>query len=74
MVSGVDFLLVESVLEPSAGKGDLVDAIVKKMRVSKNKDYEYSKYVPDIDTIEINPDLRHVLTGKGYREWSMTTS
>ena len=70
MVSGVDFKLVGSVLEPSAGKGDIVDVVADRLRMYHGRSYNYdsrSPYQPDIDTIEINPDLRHVLAGKGYR-------
>lgn len=59
MLDGVKFGKLKTILEPSAGKGDIVDAVKEKM--------EYRYYTPDIDLIEINKDLQSVLTGKGYR-------
>lgn len=63
MLEGIDFHLIQTVLEPEAGKGDLADAVKKQYRdVYWRTDKEC-----DIDTVEISPDLRHILTGKGYR-------
>ncbi len=45
-----------SILEPSAGKGDLLNAII---RAGAKKESVYA--------IEIDPDLTNVLTGRGYR-------
>ena len=68
MLSGVALNTVKTVLEPSAGKGDIVDVVAKRMETANSRgQWMNGKYIPDIDTIEINPDLRHVLTGKGYR-------
>lgn len=47
------FYTIKTVLEPSAGKGDIAD-------------YVRGKCDADIDCIEIDPNLRHILTGKGY--------
>ena len=46
-----------TILEPSAGKGDILDYLVNNRRVSKSNTY----------AIEINPELQFVLAGKGYR-------
>lgn len=59
MLDGVKFGKLKTILEPSAGKGDIVDAVKEAMK--------YRYYDPDIDLIEINKDLQSVLTGKGYR-------
>lgn len=64
MLSTVNFYMIKSILEPSAGKGDIVDAIRKKTAPQSRWDQEPRI---DIDCIEINSDLRHILTGKGYR-------
>jgi len=66
MLSGIDFRHVDSVLEPSAGKGDLADEIRDRMASAQRRGYR-SEYMADIDTIEINPDLQHVLKGNGHR-------
>lgn len=62
MLSGIDLHEVKDILEPEAGKGDIVDAIIEKC----NNDYRrYDKL--NIDTIEIDNNLAHILKGKGYR-------
>ena len=69
MLDGIDFKLVNSVLEPSAGKGDICDRINDKLKYSRSG-YSYSdreKFIGDIDCIEINSNLQHILKGKGYR-------
>ena len=66
MLDKIDFKMVSSVLENSAGKGDLVDAIKEKLKYSRgsysNKDTKW-----DIDCIEIDENLQHILKGKGHR-------
>lgn len=46
-----------TILEPSAGRGDLADAIKER----------FDSYSLHLDCIELNPDLQAVLKGKGYR-------
>lgn len=65
MLNKLDFRYIQSVLEPSAGKGDLVEAITKKFEYHQSRHYSNKKY--DIDTIEIDQNLQHILKGKGYR-------
>lgn len=66
MLSGIDFKLIDSILEPSAGKGDLVDAVIEKLKHSRS--FYYSKEaIWDIDTVEIDKNLQYILQGKGYR-------
>ena len=62
MLINVRFDYKVSVLEPSAGKGDLCDFIAKKYK-SRNR----YKDGLDIDTLELDPELRMILKGKGYR-------
>ena len=66
MLQGVDFKFVNSVLEPSAGKGDIVKEVIKKLEYCHSYHYNRSA-VWDIDTIEIDENLQHILKGKGYR-------
>ena len=61
MLFSLDFNYIQSILEPSAGKGDIVDAIKKK------EDSGWQKRNFDIDCIEIDSNLQHILKGKGYR-------
>lgn len=56
MLEGLDMRYVNTVLEPSAGKGDLVQAIARKA-------YRYDRYGRnlDVDCCEIDPYLRQIL-------------
>jgi hypothetical protein len=65
MLCGIDFKLINTVLEPSAGKGDIVEEVINKFKYYSN--YSHRDDKRDIDTIEIDSNLRHILTGKGYR-------
>lgn len=58
MLQGIDFDLAETFLEPSAGKGDIALAILKKRNNSyeRRRDNDFS-----IDCIEIDPYLRNIL-------------
>ena len=60
MLHGVNINNDDAILEPSAGKGDLVKAIISV----KNGSWDEAN---DIDAIEIDPNLRHILEGKEIR-------
>ncbi|MCY7679874.1 DUF4942 domain-containing protein [Bacillus pumilus] len=60
----VDWKYIKSVLEPSAGSGNLAEAIQKQFEYTKAYRRK-SKY--DIDVIEHDENLRHVLKGKDFR-------
>lgn len=81
MLSKVNWENVGSILEPSAGKGDIIESLNS---MKEKYQYEYSTWgrkgsskklivhfhgnVTDcVDTIELDPNLRYVLKGKGYR-------
>lgn len=61
MLFSLDFDYIQSILEPSAGKGDIVDKIKKK------EDSGWKKRNFDIDCIESDNNLQHILKGKSYR-------
>jgi hypothetical protein len=65
MLSFIDFRTIRTVLEPSGGKGDLIEAVEKQFKYNHSYNRNEKKY--DIDTIEIDPNLQHVLKGKNYR-------
>jgi hypothetical protein len=65
MVVGLDWYSISSVLEPSAGKGDLVDSLLKWRSIATSRHDDYCGF--HVDCIEINPDLRAILRGKNYR-------
>lgn len=67
MIKDVDFRYINSVLEPSAGKGDIVDVIKSKLKYAHYNYYNNKEKNWDIDCIEIDENLRHILKGKGYR-------
>lgn len=56
----IDWRNVNTVLEPSAGKGDICDFIKERKRICYSADV-------DIDCVEIDETLRSTLIGKGYR-------
>lgn len=61
MTEGMDFKKIHSILEPSAGDGAIVEELGKL-------EYGYGyKYGFDIDCVEIEPELRSILKGKGFR-------
>ena len=65
MVGLIDWNKVNTVLEPSAGKGDLIDAAIRCM-VSRTR-LDESRARDMFDCVEIDENLRHILTGKGFR-------
>lgn len=64
MLEGLDFRMINSILEPSAGTGNIVEALKKKENIHS---YRYNKYQFDIDCIEVDQNLQHILKGKGFR-------
>jgi 16S rRNA A1518/A1519 N6-dimethyltransferase RsmA/KsgA/DIM1 with predicted DNA glycosylase/AP lyase activity len=65
MLSHIDFRTIRTVLEPSAGKGDIVEHIEKQFKYTHSYNRNEKKY--DIDSIELDNNLRHILQGKNYR-------
>ena len=59
MLCDIDFRMIHSILEPSAGKGKIVEEIKKKEK------FYNSKY--DIDCIEMDQNLQSILKGKNFR-------
>jgi len=86
MLSGIDWLMVDSILEPSAGKGDLAESVLWKLCSGPQRRTDLTSFdfveesdgtrvrkttlhpeKANLDCIEIDPNLRHILTGKKYR-------
>lgn len=64
MLAGIkDYDMISSILEPSAGKGDLIEALKTRNQKGKGR---YRRDL-DIDCIEKDENLRYLLEGKGYR-------
>lgn len=55
MLSGVDFAYIKTILEPSAGKGDILRGLAKR------ESLRYNSRNFDVDCIEIDPNLRQIL-------------
>lgn len=62
MLSGLDLSRVNNVLEPSAGNGNIVEALMENAK----KDYHRNRSL-DIDCIEPDKNLQHILKGKDFR-------
>ncbi len=62
MLAGLDYLSIKTALEPSAGKGDIVERLKRSY-----KTHAYSRNELDVDCIEIDSNLRNILTGNGHR-------
>lgn len=58
MLDSIEWDKVSTVLEPSAGRGDLIEQI--------NDHRKYGRTLT-IDAIEVDDDLAHILEGKGFR-------
>lgn len=55
MLEGIDWNYIYTILEPSAGKGDILRAIAQLTHT------HYCRHDLDIDCIEIDPNLRQIL-------------
>jgi hypothetical protein len=71
MLAGIKFDEITTVLEPSAGKGDIAAAIAKRFKLARDKSYrrydESYDGKAEIDCIEIDETLRCTLKGAGFR-------
>ena len=74
LISGYDWKYIESILEPSAGKGDLAFAAAKRLfavrmgyPVHDERNERAAIRQADVDCIEIDPTLRDMLEGRGFR-------
>lgn len=64
MLCGLDFSMIKSILEPSAGTGNIVEALKRKEEIQTRY---YTKVSFDIDCIEVDQNLQHILKGKNFR-------
>ena len=69
LLAGVNFNKVKTVLEPSAGKGDLLDYASQRKRTYRfGRERGYSRGSElECDCIEIDTNLQAILTSRGYR-------
>jgi len=66
MLERMDFTKIKTILEPSAGKGDLVSSVLEKASEEISK-YRCSKI--EVDCIEIDPGLRAILNDRFCKGW-----
>lgn len=63
LLDGINYRFINTMLEPSCGDGAIVDYVRKKCEsINSNRRTHI-----DIDCIEIDPNLKHILQGKNYR-------
>lgn len=68
MLEGIKWDCVSTILEPSAGKGNLAEAINEKWRIYRcSRRYYAEEQRADIDCIEVDPNLRAILKEKKFR-------
>ena len=70
ITAGIDWQLIEYVLEPSAGRGNICDYLTReRVKTYPGFSFEskYQLYKGDMDCVEIESELRSILKGKGYR-------
>ena len=65
MLEGIDWTLIQDVLEPSAGKGDLAEAVVTRLAGRSYGGNDRAR--GQIDCVELDENLRRILKGKGFR-------
>ena len=64
MLCDLDFSMIRSILEPSAGTGNIVEALKQKEGSTTR---HYTKISFDIDCIELDQNLQYILKGKNFR-------
>lgn len=67
LLSGVDWDQVDSVLEPNAGMGNLIDYAQRCIYGYYRKSNYGKRELDDVDCVELDPNLRAILISKGYR-------
>ena len=64
MLCDIDFKMIHSILEPSAGSGNIIEALKQKEKLYTTS---YSKFSFDIDCIEADQNLQSILKCKNFR-------
>ena len=62
MIEGIDWKMVKTILEPSAGKGDILKKVAWNTKDARNKEF-------DVDCIESDADLRQILKYNFSKEY-----
>lgn len=67
MIKDVDLRTISTVLEPSAGKCNIVEVVADNMKTYQNSYGNKQDYKKSIDCIEISQDLQCLIKEKGFR-------
>ena len=67
MISGLNFEIIKSILEPSAGKGDILDALRAFQDEQNENRWSNNRLDFRLAAGEIDPNLRAILKSKGYQ-------
>jgi hypothetical protein len=67
MIQDIDFRAIRSILEPSAGSGNIAKIVTQRMKSTQYNSYSREEKKFDIDCIELDQNLRYILQGKGFR-------
>lgn len=67
LLANVDWDHVKTILEPSAGRGDLVEWAKCLCKNTKVFGQSFERELESVDCVEIDPNLRAILIGKGHR-------
>ena len=62
ITAGLDWGEIHTILEPSAGKGNIAEFAAQKKQGRSNQSFREA-----VDCVEIEPELRDILIGKGFR-------
>ena len=64
---GLNWDKIQYVLEPSAGRGNIAEFVRNETKYVSAQGWNYDRKKVDIDCVEIEPELRSILTGKNFR-------
>ena len=67
ILKDIDWERVKTVLEPSAGKGNIAEYIRRRSKKYARDSWHSGEEIYGIDCIEIEPELRAILKDKGFR-------
>lgn len=67
LLEGIDWRTISTILEPSAGAGDLAQSVAQRIRAASHRSYWSDEPDADIDCVEIDESLRAVLKQKKFR-------
>ena len=67
ITAGVKWLDVNTVLEPSAGKGNIAEFVARKIKIDRKYSRQDIYSEVNIDCVEIEPELQAILRDKNFR-------